>query len=481
MKMIRVLINNTEHIKTSTTLDLIVISFVFLLLTSSCGKDSLEDIDDTYNLNDFEEYVEKDQHSSQYIYNQNHMHRFDIYISQQNLDKLNNNPTAEEYVEGSLVFENKIIRTVGVRYKGSFGAWFGGNYPDVYPCLSSSEPFNPSGYKTCPKLSMKIKINWQGDKKFYGLNKLQFHAQNLDPGKMNERLGYYMYRNFGVIAPRSNHAVIYINGEFNGVFANTEQIDGPFTNKNFDHSGGNLYKEIWPITSNGESRSESYFQRGLKTNEEISNVSKIKAFSDQLAAVDPNEAWSIIEQWIDKELFLRTLVVDRRIANDDGFLHFYDEGGLFENHNYYVYEDPDENKLQIIPWDLDNAFENLVENRNPVTPIKDRWYQTTNNCNGFSYGALNLRQKSAACDKIIGSFVQFLDEYNELDLTFRDDVFNLPNINTLLDAWSQQIRDAVIEAHNTYGDQEPSLEEWTTSLEQLKSDINQSFQHWGPN
>jgi spore coat protein CotH len=61
---------------------------------------------------------------------------------------------------------------------------------------------------------------------------------------MNERLGYYMYRNFGVIAPRSNHAVIYINGRFNGVFANTEQIDGPFTNKNFDHSGGNLYKEI---------------------------------------------------------------------------------------------------------------------------------------------------------------------------------------------------------------------------------------------
>ena len=120
MKMITIPTNNTEHIKTSTTLDLIVISFVFLLLTSSCGKDGLEDIDDTYNLNDFEEYVEKDQHSSQYIYNQNHLHRFDIYISQQNLDKLNNNPTAEEYVEASLVFENKIIRTVGVRYKGSF-------------------------------------------------------------------------------------------------------------------------------------------------------------------------------------------------------------------------------------------------------------------------------------------------------------------------------------------------------------------------
>jgi hypothetical protein len=157
MKKITVQPYNTQRINTSTLLDRLVVVFIFLLVTSSCTKDHLEDIDAMYNLNDFEEYVERDNHSSQYIYNQNHLHRFDIYISQQNLDKINNNPIAEEYVEGALVFENKIIRTVGVRYKGSFGAWFGGNYPDVYSCLSGTEPFNPSGYKTCPKLSMKIK------------------------------------------------------------------------------------------------------------------------------------------------------------------------------------------------------------------------------------------------------------------------------------------------------------------------------------
>jgi len=47
---------------------------------------------------------------------------------------------------------------------------------------------------------------------------------------MRERLGYYMFRNFGIPAPRSNHAVIFINGEFSGLYANTEQIEGPFTN-----------------------------------------------------------------------------------------------------------------------------------------------------------------------------------------------------------------------------------------------------------
>ena len=53
--------------------------------------------------------------------------------------------------------------------------------------------------------------------------------------------------------------------------------------------------------------------------------------------------------------------MDRRIANDDGFLHFYlTENGNYENHNFYWYEDPINNNFQLIPWDLDNAFENLV-------------------------------------------------------------------------------------------------------------------------
>ena len=61
---------------------------------------------------------------------------------------------------------------------------------------------------------------------------------------MHERLGYWMYRNFNVPAPRSNHAIIYINGEFSGLYANTEQIDSEFCNENFTNGDGNLYKEV---------------------------------------------------------------------------------------------------------------------------------------------------------------------------------------------------------------------------------------------
>ena len=323
---------------------------------------------------------------------------------------------------------------------------------------------------------MKIKINWKGDNKFYSMKKLQFHSQNLDKSKMHERLGYYMFRNFGITAPRSNHALLYINGEFNGVFANTENVDGPFTNKHFINPDGNLYKEVWPVKSSGGNREENYFIDGLKTNEEISDVTKIKRFSDQLGSVNKSDANEIVEDWIDKDLFLKTILVDRRIANDDGFMHFYHEGGVnYENHNYYWYEDPNDDKLQLIPWDLDNSFENLISNLNPVTPIKDKWYETTNNCNGFRYGSFNLLQKSAACDKIIGSFSSYRKDYDSLDIIFQNQLFNMSNINTLLDSWYNQIKNAVEEAHSIHGDKEPSIQEWNDNINYLKYSIDQSL------
>ena len=230
----------------------IILLFVFFACSKNNSSENSLGIDEI--LESFEEYSQESSHSSDYIYDQNKLHRFDLYLSELNLDKIDSAPADEKYVEGSLVFENRVIKKVGIRYKGSIGAWVG--------CLSSSDWTNPSGFKTCPKLSMKIKINWlSGDETFYGLKKLQFHSQNLDDSKMHERLGYWMFRSFGVTAPRSNHAVLYINGEFNGLFANTENIDGPFTNKHFEDGDGNLYKEVWPINNMGGVNSESYFKK----------------------------------------------------------------------------------------------------------------------------------------------------------------------------------------------------------------------------
>ena len=98
----------------------------------SCNEDDILSLNEIDNILDtFEEYVSSDNHSSDYIYDQNKLHRFDLYLSDENLEKINSAPAAENYVEGSLVFENKVISNVGIRYKGSIGAWVG--------CLSNDD------------------------------------------------------------------------------------------------------------------------------------------------------------------------------------------------------------------------------------------------------------------------------------------------------------------------------------------------------
>ena len=110
--------------------------FLLLFLLTVCDRtpDQISS-DDQENIlkiiNSYEDYLYDESHYSDYIYNQNKLHRFDLYLSSNNLNEINNDPAAENYVDGHLVFEGKVVKNVGVRYKGSIGAWVG--------CLSNED------------------------------------------------------------------------------------------------------------------------------------------------------------------------------------------------------------------------------------------------------------------------------------------------------------------------------------------------------
>jgi hypothetical protein len=76
---------------------------------------------------------------------------------------------------------------------------------------------------------------------------------------------------------------------------------------------------------------------------------------------------------------------------------------------------------------------------------------------------------------IIGSYSEYIDTYDSLDFAFKNELYNMPKINSLLDGWSNQIKDAVLEANQKYGAKEPSLQEWIDSINILKFSIEQSL------
>lgn len=403
--------------------------------------------------------------NSDYIFDQEKLPTFELWLPNAALAALDADPTAEQYEEGTIIFESDTISPVGIRYKGSIGAWVN--------CLSGSNVFEPSGSKTCTKLSMKIKINWNGsDALFYDMKKLQFHSMNNDPTQMRERLGYYLFRSMGVPGPRCVHARLMINGTYSGLYALTEQIDGRFTRYNFQDGKGNLYKEIWPLKSNGQAQSEQEFLAALETNrDENPTAAIIRCFAEDIVKASPDEVVAVVKSRMDMDEIISYAVVDRMIRNDDGAFHWYCDGNVCEPHNFFWFEEQKNNKVHLIPWDLDHAFDNINSNANPVTPIKDDWGEITNNCQPFSHGWFFLRQKSAACDKLTGAWASDLNRYEQLRTEFKAGPFSEASTNQLLDTWTMQVRAATLEAAQAHGDA-ISESGWNSAVSSLRNKLD---------
>ena len=398
------------------------------------------------------------------LFRQNNLPILEINLPTGALDYINSDPTAEIYVEGSLTYNGETISPIGIRYKGSVGAFVGG--------VSGENWANPSGRKTATKLSMKFKIDWKGyHSTFYNLKTLQLHSMNLDNSQMHDRLGYWLFRKMGVPAPRCVHTKLYINGEYNGLFSLVEQIDEQFTEYHFSDGSGNLYKEVWPLKSNNSIQSDKKFYQGLVTNNfQGTNIDIIKSFAENILNANDSKIQTVIDHHMDLNKTIALAVVDRAIRNDDGPFHWYCDWGSCEPHNFFWYENPTTNKTHLIPWDLDNAFENIISNSNPVTPIADSWGDTTNNCQSFEYGEWQIYQKSAACDRIIGALARYDLEYQQL----KDSLINGPmsefTVNSLIDQWATQITNATQEAHNMHNDAlNPTT--WQNAIIELKSQL----------
>jgi len=399
-----------------------------------------------------------------YLYAQDRLHTFEFTVPEASLASIDADPSAEEYVEASMMFEGEEIGPVGLRYKGSVGSFVG--------CTSETVDLEVGGEKTCTKLSMKVKINWDGtDREFYGVRRLQFHSQNLDATNLHERLGYWLFDEMGIETPRSTHARVVVNGEFVGLFGLTEQVDGRFTRDRFDDGKGNLYKGEWPFDSAFGPRSQEDLLGALRTNEDDEpDVSIISSFARELLAAGPDGQRAVLEQRADLDDLLAYTVVDRAIRHDDGPFHWYCSENGCGNQNFYWYEQPEDRTVHLIPWDLDAAFENIGPDKNPFTAVADEWGSRTADCEIFAFEELDRLQRSAACDPLVASLIPFEAERQAIVDEFLAGPFSQATVDAKIDEWVAQIEPAVAEASSLHADA-ISVSDWLTAVESFRTDL----------
>jgi spore coat protein CotH len=368
-------------------------------------------------------------------------------------------------VPGAFKVGSETVAKIGVRYKGSFGAFVG---------CTTGGPLSPSGSKVCAKMSMKVSFDWADPaQRFHGLKKLNLHALNEDSSLMRDRLGYALFRDAGLAAPRCVHVRVMINGNFAGVFALVEEIDGRFTDSHFTSPGdGNLYKEIWPKWTAAET-----YRTALHTNKSDPTISfdRVQRFAQGVVdAADDAAVNKLADQWMDMPYVMTFIAADRTILNDDGIFHWYcnstvptgNNPGPCSSHNYFWYEEAHWDQLWLIEWDITLAFRGETN----FTPILDPWDAPNPTCTPKAgASAIAPQQLPPSCDKLTHAWGARSAEYKAAVRRFLDGPYAASNVDAKLAAWTSQISGAVTEAANAGQGQNALI--WQNAVNSLKSTI----------
>jgi spore coat protein H len=400
------------------------------------------------------EFVTSPSDEAAYLFDQSQVRTYNIVVAPADLAAIDSQPSAEAWVPAQLEFEGQSYGPFKVRYKGSSGSF-------KAPCTTGDYDAPKSG-----KCSVKLGFDEVDEaQRFYGLKKLNFHAMTHDPSQLRDRLGYSMFRESNVVAPRAVHAKLLINGVLEGLFVAVEQIDGRFTRARFGEGGeGNVYKQIWM----GEHGADE-FVATLETNSDVHDVTGILEFQ---TAVKTSAAAT--EQFIDRAYMARYLAVDRVIVNDDGPMHFYCDpntpGYAVGNGNYYWYQSAQTRHFWLIPWDLDLAFDGT-----PWVNIEPAWTaQAACTC---VMPAMYSPQMPPSCDALVKHFLAWRDDYEREVDNFIKGPFSDARVQEKLNAWVEQIKPFVMEAAGVRS--APTATDWQSAVQELRAKITSQRAHRG--
>ena len=248
------------------------------------------------------------------------------------------------FVPGSVFYNGKEWYKVGLRFKGNSSlqsAWQAGilklafkmdfdEYEDDYPQINNQ--------------------------RFYGFKKFSLKNNYNDSSFLREKVTAEVFANAGLAVSNTAFYTLYVDHgdgpEYFGLYTLVEEVDNTVIKTQFSSDDGNLYKP----EDYGSSFAEGTFNEDgfeKKTNEDDADWTDIQNLFTALHAstrTSEAETWRTnLEAVLDVDTFLNYLAVNTVVQNWDTY-------GRME-HNYYLYNNPDNNLLTWIPWDNNEALQ----------------------------------------------------------------------------------------------------------------------------
>jgi len=213
------------------------------------------------------------------------------------------------------------------------------------------------------KLSLKLDFDEFEDdypqidnQRFYGFKKLHLKNNFDDQSMMREKVAGDIFRDAGLASSRTAFYTVYIDyGEgptYFGLYTMVEDVEDTLLNDEFSSDDGNLYKpeDDAATFAYGTYDEDEYTKKNNEDDADFSDVEALlEVLNDESRASDPESWRASLEDVFDTDTFLKYLAVNTVIQNWDTY------GRM--PHNYYLYNNPNNEKLTWIPWDNNEALQ----------------------------------------------------------------------------------------------------------------------------
>jgi spore coat protein CotH len=241
-----------------------------------------------------------------------------------------------EYVHADLEFEGRLLRDVGVRYKGN------GTFMESRDSLKRSL-----------KIALNKNVNGQG---LGDVTMLTLQNNVTDASLMNEVLAYRLYRDAGVPASRTAYARVFVtvSGKYErkyiGLYSMTEAIDKRFAERHFGSKRGAIFKPVTPslftdLGADWAAYNQIYDPKVAMYEEQKKAVMELSRFVTQ---ADDAAFAAHIGDFIDLPEFARFMAVMVYLSDLDGILG--------PGQNLFLHLHPKSQQFQFIPWDQDHSW-----------------------------------------------------------------------------------------------------------------------------
>jgi spore coat protein CotH len=267
------------------------------------------------------------------VFDRSVLHDVQLTMNARDLRTLRDHFTDNTYYPADLQWRNERVRNIAVRSRGL-------------------------GSRNGVKLGLRLDFNhYVSGQRFAGVSSLVLDNLWQDPSMIREAVAMAFIAHVGQPASRESFARVFINGEFEGVYAVVEEPGAGYLDYHLGGHDGVLFEYHWLRPYHFEdlgSRLDDYeqvFER--RTHETDPPGPAYAPLMDMLRAINQpvDAAWRAeVERYVDLPQMIRYAAVEAFLAEDDGFT------GYDGVNNFYVYRQPGTTRHMFLPWDRDHAL-----------------------------------------------------------------------------------------------------------------------------